>query len=147
MISKPTHVGSISKATIPTTTPPMTNFIRFDMQNTLSSGGRALPPPLTIQCAGSAHHKSPAPAWLTRLWLTVWRVRTTRWPGRPRRLKHRARLWHARVRLGPCERHQLLARSAQVSAEVHQHSRADALALADEAEQDVLTPDVVVPEL
>ena len=41
----------------------------------------------------------------------------------------------------------LLADAAQVGAELHEHLRGDAFALADEAEEDVLGPDVVVAEL
>ncbi len=41
----------------------------------------------------------------------------------------------------------LLAHAGQVGAELHEHLRGDALALADEAEQDVLGADVVVAEL
>ena len=41
----------------------------------------------------------------------------------------------------------LLADLVQVGAELHQHLRGDAFALADEAEQDVLGADVVVAEL
>ena len=40
-----------------------------------------------------------------------------------------------------------MADAAQVGAELHEHLRGDALALADQAEQDVLGPDVVVAEL
>jgi hypothetical protein len=41
----------------------------------------------------------------------------------------------------------LLAHARQVSAELHEHLRGDAFALADEAEEDVLGADVVVTEL
>ncbi len=41
----------------------------------------------------------------------------------------------------------LLAHAAEVRAELHEHLRGDAFALADQAEQDVLGPDVVVTEL
>src|SRR5690606_10036599 len=41
----------------------------------------------------------------------------------------------------------LLAHAVEVRAELLQHLRGDALALADEAQQDVLGADVVVPEL
>ena len=41
----------------------------------------------------------------------------------------------------------LLANVVQIASQLHQHLRGDTLALADQPEQDVLGPDVVVPEL
>src|SRR6266571_162148 len=70
MINTPTHVGRISKATIPRTTPPMRNFIRFDISDTLRP---AAPHLLVSSLRDHGRIKSveparlPVPPWWHRL--------------------------------------------------------------------------------
>ena len=52
-----------------------------------------------------------------------------------------------RARVAGQQLDDLLAHAAEVGAELDEHLRGDAFALADQAEQDVLGPDVVVAEL